>query len=86
MGLGPNAAEKRLKYTEVTVIAHITGRDALDKTTAIETDLADLSGATLDQLCRQAPQDALEPFRRMLINQVDRPRVNIGTGPPGRAD
>ncbi|WP_250002951.1 hypothetical protein [Actinoplanes sp. M2I2] len=55
-------------------------------TPAIETDLADLRGTTLDQLCRRALQDALEPYRRVLIGQVERPRPNIGSGPPGRAD
>jgi hypothetical protein len=58
----------------------------LDKSTAIETGLADLRGATLDQLCQRALHDALEPYRRVLINQVERPRPNIGSGPPGRAD
>jgi hypothetical protein len=59
----------------------------LDKTTsAIETDLADLRGATLDELCQRALQGALEPYRRVLISQVERPRPNIGSGPPGRAD
>jgi hypothetical protein len=58
----------------------------LDETTAMETALADLHGATLDQLSQRPLQDALEPYRRILINQVERPRPNIGTGPPGRAD
>lgn len=64
----------------------ITGRDALDQSMAMETDLADLRGTTLDQLCRRGFQDVLEPYRRILISQVERPRPNIGTGPPGRAD
>jgi hypothetical protein len=52
----------------------------------IETDLADLRGVALDELCLRAAQDILAPFREVLINQVERPRLNIGTGPPGRAD
>jgi hypothetical protein len=52
----------------------------------IETELADLRGIGLDELCRRRLQDALEPFREVLINQVERPRINLGTGPPGRAD
>nr|WP_221382492.1 hypothetical protein [Actinoplanes polyasparticus] len=51
-----------------------------------ETDLADLRGTTLDQLCQLALRDALEPYRQQLIGQVERPRPNIGSGPPGRAD
>lgn len=58
----------------------------MDKITAIETDLADLRGTTLDQLCQPTFRNALEPFRRVLISQIERPRPNIGTGPPGRAD
>jgi hypothetical protein len=60
----------------------------LDETeaAAIETDLAHLRGTTLDQLCHQGLHDALEPYRQALIAQVERPRPNIGSGPPGRAD
>jgi hypothetical protein len=58
----------------------------LDELTAIETDLADLRGTTLDQLCQWELQGALEPYRQVLISQVERPRPNIGSGPPGRAD
>jgi hypothetical protein len=58
----------------------------LDETTAIPTDLADLHGTSLDELCQLELQGALEPFRHALIGQVERPRPNIGTGPPGRAD
>jgi hypothetical protein len=53
---------------------------------AIETDLADLREVALDALCRRAAQDVFAPFREVLNNQVDRPRINIGSGPPGRAD
>jgi len=58
----------------------------MNETTALETDLADLHATTLDQLCQSALQDTLEPYRRALISQVERPRPNIGSGPPGRAD
>jgi hypothetical protein len=57
----------------------------LDTSAGVETDLADLGGISFDQLRRQR-WDALEPFRRVLLSQVERPRVNLGTGPPGRAD
>jgi hypothetical protein len=58
----------------------------LDATTSdvIETDLADLRRVTLGELLRL--QSVLAPFEEVLINQVERPRINIGTGPPGRAD
>jgi hypothetical protein len=53
---------------------------------AFETDLPDLREVALDALCRRAPQDVFAPFREVLNDQVDRPRFNIGSGPPGRAD
>lgn len=53
---------------------------------AMETELPDLQGLTLDQLSRPEIRDQLEPFRQVLLGQVERPRPNIGTGPPGRAD
>jgi hypothetical protein len=60
---------------------------ALDNTPdTIETDLADLRGFDLDELCRRQSRDPLEPFRDALISQVERPRINLGSGPPGRAD
>jgi len=52
----------------------------------IATDLADLRGVALDELCLRAARDVLTPFREALISQVERPRLNIGQGPPGRAD
>lgn len=58
----------------------------MDETAAIETNLADLHDTKLDDLCRMALQEALEPYRRALLSQVERPRPNIGSGPPGRAD
>ena len=58
----------------------------MDATTSdvIETDLADLRAVTLGELLRL--QSVLAPFEEVLISQVERPRLNIGTGPPGRAD
>jgi hypothetical protein len=53
---------------------------------ALDTDLPDLRGTTLDQLCQRALHSAMEPYREALIGQVERPRPNIGSGPPGRAD
>lgn len=50
-----------------------------------ETDLADLSGIGFDDL-PPGQDDALEPFRETLLAQVDRPRINLGSGPPGRID
>lgn len=58
----------------------------MKESATMETDLADLHGIAVDELCQLAFQDALEPHRRALISQVERPRPNIGTGPPGRAD
>ncbi|GAA2559918.1 hypothetical protein GCM10010435_33980 [Winogradskya consettensis] len=52
----------------------------------IETELADLHGRTIDELCRQQTQETLEHYRNGLIAQVERPRINLGSGPPGRAD
>ncbi len=48
----------------------------------IETQLPDLTGVTLADLTRLD----LTPERRALLEQVERPRPNIGSGPPGRAD
>lgn len=47
-----------------------------------DTELADLQGQTIDDICRAN----LEPYRRVLMAQVEKPRLNIGSGPPGRAD
>jgi hypothetical protein len=58
----------------------------METTTAIESDLADLRGTTLDRLCLAALGDDLQPYRHLLISQVERPRPNVGTGPPVRAD
>lgn len=51
----------------------------------LETDLPDLCDVGLDEL-RPQSRDAFEPFRQQLLSQVERPRINLGSGPPGRAD
>ena len=53
-------------------------------TDEIETNLADLRGVTLAELC--AEREDLELYRQTLLGQVEKPRPNIGSGPPGRAD
>jgi hypothetical protein len=57
----------------------------LDERPEVETDLPDLQGVGFDEL-RSQRRDALEPFREILLQQVERPRINLGSGPPGRAD
>jgi len=54
----------------------MTGRDE------IETLLPDLTGINLRDL--QAME--LKADREVLRAQVEKPRLNIGSGPPGRAD
>jgi hypothetical protein len=51
----------------------------------METELADLHDATLGQLRRRSKKD-LEYFIKELMEQVDRPGFNLGSGPPGRVD
>jgi hypothetical protein len=58
---------------------------ALDSTPDIETRLADLSEVSLQQL-RSQVRGSFEPFLKILLSQVERPRFNLGSGPPGRAD
>lgn len=48
----------------------------------LETVLPDLAGANLADLAGLQ----LAADREVLIAQVERPRPNIGSGPPGRAD
>lgn len=50
----------------------------------VETLLPDLTDITLADLPGLHPQ--LQPFLERLQAQVERPRINLGTGPPGRAD
>lgn len=54
------------------------------ETSDIETELPDLTGISLADLAGMC--DELAPYRKILIGQVEKPRPNIGTGPPGRAD
>lgn len=49
----------------------------------LETVLPDLAGVNLADLTGQLE---LAADREVLIAQVERPRPNIGSGPPGRAD
>lgn len=49
----------------------------------IPTRLPDLCDVPLAELRRRAD---LNPFRDILVAQVERARINLGTGPPGRAD
>jgi hypothetical protein len=51
--------------------------------TSIETELPNLAGVNLLELSRRRD---LDQEREALIAQVERPRLNIGSGPPGRAD
>ena len=50
----------------------------------VESCLADLREVSFDQL--RAHVKTLEPYREAVLRQVERPRVNLGSGPPGRAD
>ena len=49
-----------------------------------ETEMPDLRHVPLDELSEDLEQIAGD--REKLIGQVERPRPNIGSGPPGRAD
>jgi hypothetical protein len=51
----------------------------------IETQLVDLNSTYVDQVLREG-RESLEPFLAELFSQVQRPRFNLGSGPPGRAD
>lgn len=51
-------------------------------TEPIETQLLDLGEVSLADLRRLR----LEQDKERIIRQVERPRLNLGTGPPGRAD
>ncbi len=56
----------------------------MDSWPDLESCLADLREVSFDQLLAQ--EKHLEPYREAVLKQVERPRVNLGTGPPGRAD
>ena len=47
--------------------------------------VADLSLIGFDDL-PSGQERELDPFRAVILEQVDHPRVNLGSGPPGRVD
>jgi hypothetical protein len=56
----------------------------LDGLGDIETNVVDLRRVPLGQLRRN--RDAFERPTEDALKQVERPRINLGSGPPGRAD
>jgi hypothetical protein len=56
----------------------------MDTSTDVESHLVDLRRVSFDEL--RTHGEALELYREDLLRQVERPRVNLGSGPPGRAD
>lgn len=57
-----------------------------DVTIGVETQLADLTGLTVEEV-RAIRRDRLAPFMESTLRQVERPRANLGgSSPPGRAD
>lgn len=51
----------------------------------LATDILDLSTCVSLTQARQV-RAVIEPPMQVVLSQVARPRVNLGTGPPGRAD
>jgi len=51
----------------------------------IETQMLDIQGMPLSEL-GECDQAQLAPYLEMLQQQVQRPRHNMGSGPPGRVD
>ena len=51
----------------------------------VASELVDLSGLTLDDILGMS-DDELDAAFAALLSQVERPRFNLGSGPPGRAD
>jgi hypothetical protein len=51
----------------------------------IETLLVDLKMLSIVQIEDRDPRE-FESSARVILQQVDRPRKNAGTGPPGRVD
>jgi hypothetical protein len=51
----------------------------------VETDLVDLTDLSLSAL-RSCDASLLAGSMARLLRQVERPRVNLGTGPPDRVD
>ena len=54
--------------------------------TDIETQLVDLTEATLGDLRDPEWQQPIEEATQPIYSQVERPRYNLGSGPPGRVD
>lgn len=50
----------------------------------IETELVDLREVALSRLRRD--REVFEKPTEDALKQVERPRINLGSGPPGRAD
>ncbi|MEN3613728.1 hypothetical protein AAH979_29785 [Plantactinospora sp. ZYX-F-223] len=51
----------------------------------VETELVDLSNDSLATLAGRDQELLTRPLQRVM-DQVERPRSNIGSGPPGRVD
>jgi hypothetical protein len=51
----------------------------------LETDLIDLTALPISAV-RTVDEAILAPSMQRVLRQVERPRNNIGTNPPGRAD
>ncbi|GAA3731531.1 hypothetical protein GCM10022225_11750 [Plantactinospora mayteni] len=51
----------------------------------VETELVDLSNDSLATLAGRDQELLARPLQRVM-DQVERPRSNIGSGPPGRVD
>ena len=62
------------------------GGATVDQSNAdIETRLVDIRDMPLREL-RDTDRERLSPYIEELLQQVCRPRYNLGTGPPGRVD
>ena len=57
---------------------------SLPRVESLETDLVDLRNVPLGQ-AREAHRALAVPMEE-LLKQVEKPRINQGTNPPGRAD
>lgn len=51
----------------------------------VQTDLIDLTDLSISAVL-SCDDDLLAPSMKRVLIQVERPRANIGSGPPGRAD
>lgn len=50
----------------------------------IETEVLDLRTVPLAEL--RSRRDTFEQHTEDALKQIERPRINLGSGPPGRAD